>query len=71
MFLVQCCLLPCCFVIILLGYVAISICAVVMYNRTSSREVYMTMAQIDMATYPSKIVTKQQGRKQHCTRNIP
>jgi len=31
----------------------------------------MTMAQIDMATYPSKIVTKQQGRKQHCTRNIP
>jgi len=31
----------------------------------------MTTAQIDMATYPSKIMTKQQGSKQHCTRNIP
>jgi hypothetical protein len=25
----------------------------------------------DTATYPSKIVTKQQGKQQHCTRNIP
>jgi len=33
---------------------------------------YMTTTQIeDTATYTSKIVTKQQGGKQHCTRNIP
>jgi len=64
---------------ILLGYVAVSsICVVVMctsllsVNKTESREVHMTTPQIeDTATYPSKTVTKQQGRKQHCTRNIP
>ena len=45
---------------------------VVYTTRPTSREVYMTTAKIeDTATYPSKIVTKQQGRKQHCTRNIP
>ena len=42
------------------------------HNKTDSREVHMTTTQIeDMATYPTKIVTKQQGGKQHCTRNIP
>ena len=41
-------------------------------KKTDSREVHMTTIQIeDTATYPSKIVTKQQGGKQHCTRNIP
>jgi len=25
----------------------------------------------DTATYPSKILKKQQDRKQHCTRNMP
>jgi hypothetical protein len=81
MFLVQCCFPPCCFITVLLGYVAVSsICVVVMctsllsvlHNKTNSREVHMTTTQIeDTATYPSKIVTKQQGGKQHCTRNIP
>ena len=71
MFLVQCCFLPCCLVTILLGYVAISICAIVMYTSLLEVLLYMTTAQIDMATYPSKIMTKQQGSKQHCTRNIP
>ena len=86
MFLVQCYFPPCCFVTILFGYVAVSsICVVVMsllsvllctvytvHNKTDSREVHMTTTQIeDTATYPSKIVTKQQGGKQHCTRNIP
>jgi len=81
MFLVQCCFPPCCFVTVLLGYVAVSsICVVVMLsvllctvpNKTDSREVHMTTTQLeDTATYPSKTVTKQQGRKQHCTRNIP
>ena len=81
MFLVQCCFPPCCFVKILLGYVAVSsICVVVMCTsllsvllcKTDSREVHTTTTQIeDTATYPSKIVTKQQGGKQHCTRNIP
>jgi len=34
------------------------------HNKTDSREVYMTATQIeDTATYPSKIVTKQQGGK--------
>jgi len=33
---------------------------------------HMTTTQIeDTATCPSKIVTKQQGGKQHCTRNMP
>jgi len=42
------------------------------HNKTDSREVNMTTTQIeDTDTYPSKIVTKQQGGKQHCTRNIP
>ena len=37
MFLVQCCFLPCCFVSILLGYVAVSsICVVVMYTSLLS-----------------------------------
>ena len=81
MFLVQCCFPPCCFVTVLLGYVAVSsICVVVMlsvllctvHNNTDSTEVHMTTTQIkDTATYSSKIVTKQQGGKQHCTRNIP
>ena len=85
MFLVQCCFPPCYFVTMLLVYVAVSsICVVVMYTslrsvllctvhiKTDRREVHMTTAQIeDTATYPSKIVTKQQGGKQHCTRNIP
>jgi hypothetical protein len=82
MFLVQCCFPPCCFVTILLGYVVVSsICVVVMctsllvvivHNKTESREVHMTTTQTeDTATYPSKNVTKQQGGKQHCTRNIP
>jgi len=71
MFLVQCCFPPCCFVTNLLGYVAVSsICVVVMC--TDSREVHMTTTQTeDTATYPSKVVTKQQGGKQHCTRNVP
>jgi len=64
MFLVQCCFLPCCFVTVLLGYVAVSsICGVVMCTSllsvllTDSREVHMTTTQIeDTATYPSKIV---------------
>jgi hypothetical protein len=44
----------------------------VVYNKTDSKEVHMITAQIeDTATYLSKIVTKQQGGKQHCTRNIP
>jgi hypothetical protein len=68
MFHVQCCFPPCCFVTILLGYVAVSsICVVVMCTC-----VHMTTTQIeDTATYPCKIVMKQQGGKQHCTRNIP
>jgi uncharacterized membrane protein YiaA len=36
-----------------------------------SREVHMTTQIEETATYPSKIVTKQQGGKQHCARNIP
>ena len=41
-------------------------------NKTDSREVYTTTTQIeDTATYPSNIVTKQQGGKQHRTRYIP
>jgi len=75
MFLVQYYFPPCCFVTILLGYVALSsICVVVMCTsllsvllctvKTDSREVYMTTTQIeDTATYPGEIVTKQQGGK--------
>jgi len=70
----------------ILGYVAVSsVCVVVMYMRYTwvcgrifylccchVYEVYMATTQIeDTATYPSKIVTKQQGGKQHCTRNVP
>jgi hypothetical protein len=34
----------------------------VVYKKTDSREVHMTTTQIeDTATYPSKIVMKQQG----------
>ena len=47
-------------------------CHVYLSAVCDSREVHMTTTQIeDMATYPRKIVTKQQGGKQHCTRNIP
>ena len=42
------------------------------HKKTDSREVHKTTTQIeDRATYPSKTVTKQQGGKQHFTRNIP
>jgi hypothetical protein len=84
MFLIQCCFPPYSFVTILLGCVAVSsICFVFMCTsllsvlcvisyKTDSREVHMTTTQIeDTATHPSKIVTKEQGGKQHCTRNIP
>ena len=47
-------------------------CCHVQYTSRPIAERYMTTTQIeDMATYPSKIVMKQQGGKQHCTRNIP
>ena len=35
------------------------------------RGTYDNNTDRNTATYPSKIVTKQQGTKQHCTRNIP
>ena len=54
------------------NYINIRINGWTVHNKTDSREVHMTTTQIeDTATYPSKIVTKQQGGKQHCTRNIP
>jgi hypothetical protein len=69
MFLVQCYFSPCCFVTILLGYVAVSfICVVVMCTsllsvlfclQTDSREGHMTTTQIGNLTklipYPSSL----------------
>jgi len=50
----------------------LSVLLCTVHNKTDSREVHMTTKQTeDTATYPSKTVTKQQGRKHHCTRNIP
>ena len=60
MFLVQCCFPPCCFVTILLGYMAVSsICVVVMCTSLLS---VLTTTQIeDTATYPSKIATRRKA----------
>ena len=74
MFLVQCYFPPCCFETILLGYVAVSsICVVVMCTSLLSvllcqqdrqqRGTHDNNQTEDTATYPSKIVTKQQGGK--------
>jgi len=54
-------------------HVYLSAVGLVVYTKkTDSREVHMTTTQIeDTATYPIKIVTKQQGGQQNCTRNIP
>ena len=55
-----------------MSLLSVLLCTVTVHNKTDSREVYMTATQMeDTATYPSKIVMKQQGGKQHCTRNIP
>ena len=69
MFLVQCYFPSCCFVTILLGYVAVSsICVVVMCTSplsvsTDSREVHMTTQIEDMATFIHLVVCLTTGPK--------